>query len=272
MVNVVVYSSRLIIPPLFPSRCLVTLLAGSGIVTATIAIRSCRWFELDHDAADWDFLPKEDGIRSIGIFSYQPQDQEACIHYNPIFLGKGWMFATQFFAVLGPVIAFFALLANYSDKKFTTGCLMWLAAGVQAASALASMSWSGGRLWAPWLSGANANAAAGVLFLLSWMVVTFGFQSQTDYEEDEPSHEKGASLDETRSRSLPEILTDDEEGEFQDVEFGDDEDAKEHKITAEELLGTNDPIIFRAVAQGAKAILEFAKDKKADFYDTAFNN
>jgi hypothetical protein len=224
---------------------------------------------LDHDAADWDFLPKEDGIRSIGIFSYQPQNQAVCIRYNPVFLGQGWMFATQFFAVLGPVIAFFALLANYSDKKFTTGCLMWLAAGVQAASALASMSWSGGRFWAPWLSGANTNAATVVLFLLSWMVVSFGFRRQTN-EEEEPIDEKGASLDETHG-SLHEIPTDDEEGEFQDVELG-DEDAKEHKITAEELLGTNDPIIFRAVAQGAKAILEFAKDKKVDYFDTAFNN
>jgi hypothetical protein len=222
---------------------------------------------LDHDAADWDFLPKEDGIRSIGIFSYQPQDQAVCIGYNPIFLGQGWMFATQLFAVLGPFIALFALLANCSDKKFITGCLMWLAAGVQAASALVSMSFSGGRFWAPWLSGANTNAATVVLFLLSWMVVTFGFQSQTTDEEEEPTYEKGGeSLDDTHSRSLHEIPSDDEEGEFQDVEFGDeDDDAKEHKITAEELLGTNDPIIFRAVAQGAKAILEFAKDKKAAF-------
>jgi hypothetical protein len=138
------------------------------------------------------------------------------------------------------------------------------------------MSFNGGssqRLaWAPWMIGAYINALSVAFFYVSWTIVTFDFhcccKKERPTEKEAPdtgsSEESSRSYPSSSNNGLPRakkmMMMDDE---FEDVELCDN--VKEHKLlTAEELLGTNDPIIFKAVAQGAMAIREFAINKKEE--------
>jgi hypothetical protein len=271
----------LIISPFY--RFLITLFTGAATATAFYAALSCRWFVLvDHDAAAFDFLPNDEAIQSIGLFGYLSQeDASVCIPYDPVFLGNGgsgWRLTTQLFAVFGPIVAFFALLANICDKRRWTGMLLWSAGGLQTGAMLASMSFKSGSrsfAWAPWMIGAYINALSIAFFYLSWTIVTFDFhcccQRAGPAEKEAPAEDTGSeeslSFPSSSSDGLPRemmmMTTMSMDDEFEDIELCDD-DVKEHKLTAEELLGTNDPIIFMAVAQGAMAIREFAINKKEE--------
>jgi hypothetical protein len=143
-----------------------------------------------------------------------------------------------------------------------------MAAGVQAAGTLSSMLSFRDSGWAPWLVASYINALSPVLLFLSCLIVTFGYESGQPAEKEEPDTGSGESSSDPSHCLSQEISVDDHE--FEDVELDDDkeqdvelgDDDEEQKMTAEELLGTNDPIIFQAVAQGAMAIREFAVAKQ----------
>lgn len=151
---------------------------------------------------------------------------------------------------------------------------------------------SSGGFWdCPWLMGAHANILAAVLFFLGWLVAIGGIckkkkkkrtntcfttstrlftdnKSTTD-TQSRNSSEAGSLrgldvvVEEPQPQELPHGLPQGDDDDLQDVELdaSNNNNVKEEqkteepkKITAEELLGTNDAIVFRAVSQGAQVI------------------
>lgn len=154
-------------------------------------------------------------------------------------------------------------------------CGWLLASGLQAASCLAATALCGGYdFWeCPWLQGAHASAGAAWFYLLCWLLTVCGYrfvETTNKKNEDHRHHhrrrvtinnhhyhhhhgrqEDDHDLDLELAAAAPAAVVNDSK---------DDEsnNTKDHKMSAEELLGTNDPIIHRAVGQRAETIREFA--------------
>jgi hypothetical protein len=136
-------------------------------------------------------------------------------------------------------------------------CGWLLASGLQAASCLAATEICGGfDFWeCPWLQGAHASAGAAWFYVLCWLLSMCGYQhtmsssslQQINHHHHHYYHHNNNSTSLSRSNK--------EEEEKHEIDMT---VVTEYKVTAEELLGTDDPIIHRAVGQKAQAIREFA--------------
>jgi hypothetical protein len=178
------------------------------------------------------------------------------------------MFTAQLCVVIGPILAFVAwLLAMIGVNKYPTGFFLLMATGVQASSIVSSMSLCQEFWDCPWLLGSLSNIVATCLFFLCWILSVCGL-----LKERSPKHrdfEREGAVDHpsivmTASRADSKF----EDGSFltSSLEKEDDHVAKEQKQSAEDLLGTNDPIILRAVSQSAKVVRDLtSKLKKRTF-------
>ena len=285
-------------------RYLITVLAGSGIISAVYANLSCRWFLWNPSMADaWDFLPKTTttidnenvhGV-TIGLFRYRPTMEEQqqhdsgviCLPYTRFFVGSDypWLSTAQVFTLLGPILACLGLASvwmkryhnneknnnNENNNNSNTvsssssygvaGGFLLFATGSQAAGTVASTSWCGGRFWdCPWLVGAHANVLAAIFFQAAWMVAICGCCFRAAAAASSSAHHDNNSSNHPKDNenSLAEGTNSTENNlPFDEIELGPppfSPPKPPQALTAEELLGTNDPIIFRAVSQGVRVI------------------
>jgi hypothetical protein len=266
-------------------KSVITLFCAFGIFFSIFATLSCRWFVFNHDdesVQDWDFIPHKNNTISIGLFRYQATDinfnDEAeepflttsnirCSQFDPLFLGRDYdmMFAAQICIILGPILAFVAwLLAMIGVNKHPTGFFLLLATGVQAASVVASMSWCDEFWDCPWLLGSLSNIVATCLFFLGWLLSVCGLVKETpqkqDLVQDTDDEEDHPSVIVTRSQ-VDSRLEEGSSFSSYDLEKPEAEE-KEVKQSAEDLLGTNDPIILRAVSQSAKVVRDLTAKLK----------
>jgi len=188
---------------------------------------------------------------------------------------------------------------HWNSGNCVTGTLLLLACSLTAATGVASTAWCQSSFWTcPWKMGAYVNGFSGCVYLLAWIVAVCCYRRFPEtYHERVDEHPTSVvvkkdsgtaaateapvsststvgmtvhSAEDEPNRPVPQDndeesgVTNDQDldGEMHDIELGEDviPPPKPQSITAEELLGTNDPIIFSAVAQGAMAIREYAKD------------
>ena len=145
----------------------------------------------------------------------------------------------------------------------TAAFISLFTAGLQVAAVVASAESCNGFWNCPWLGGAQANFAATGLFLVGWIVVICGYRSDsiTTRRENNNNEEPAGSTKEASFADIDSGF----DGDLEDVELGELElEQRKGAMTAEELLGTNDPIIHRAVAQKAKAVREFARSADSE--------
>ena len=261
-----------------------------GICFSIFSSVTCRWFVLvspESATSHWDFLPTEAtearSEMNIGLYKYEQFDTESCVPYSRSLLWRGpdgiysWMFTSQLCVVLGPIVAFLAVITLLFGKmcclftsrqqRWMACCLLLLAAGLQWACMVASIAWCGSFWDCAWLAGANMNVSAAFFFTLAWALAICCFDYRNNAVDSEDRG--GLSLDDDDDLKKGddcsigtyegEIIID----EMEDVELGTPALPVKRKgsLLARELLGTNDPIIFSAVAQGAMAIREFAQNQ-----------
>jgi hypothetical protein len=206
-----------------------------------------------------------------------------CTQYDPLFqLGTIWMFTAQICVILGPIFAFVAwLLAMIGVNKHPAALFLLLATSVQAASVISSMTLCD-KFWdCPWLLGSLSDVVATALFFLSWLLALCGLMREEaadddeDDDHDEQSRVKsrmtGGGTDDGGDHPSILAMTDEEsqaeklwyqksssssssatipaEEEYQSSK---DTEKKKQELSAVELLGTNDPIITRAISQTAR--------------------
>ena len=268
----------------------ITFLAGLGIFFCIYGSLSCRWFVSTQDEAtleEWDFLPSDKVVPTIGLFRYQvaggsdttqgepfaPSSENIqCQQYTPLFLGSdySWIYTTQICVVLGPIMTIVAwIFAILGVNKNPTAFFMLLATGLQAASVVASMGWCDEFWNCPWLAGSLANIAAASLFFLSWLLAMFGLKTEEQCSEKDGDSTNSNFYSTTAKGGVSQVEEsvlsygfsnghEEEESDDENEEY-DEEEVKERiiyiksdKRTAEELLGTDDPIIHRAVYQNAR--------------------
>lgn len=160
---------------------------------------------------DWSFLAEieSESTITVGMFSYQPfcSDQEFdddgssnmtvaaldtaagneeeyylfneedCVNYPEFWVGTDypWKFTSQLFIVLGSIFAFASWSVMIASKDhFWIGSFFLLAAGLQCATVIASLSWCDQYWNCPWLMGALANLMAAVLYTLCWALAVCG--------------------------------------------------------------------------------------------------
>jgi hypothetical protein len=253
---------------LYVRRGSVTFFCAAGIACALYAVTSCRWFALTSKNNGWDFVDA-DKTENVGLFRFEDDESTDCIRYDSLFFGRDdqpWLFTAQLCVLLGPLVGLMAALANCCHgHTCTTACILLFAAGLQGATVVASAAPCNGFWNCPWLGGAQANFAATGLFLVGWIVVICGYRSDsiTIRRENHNNNEEPAATKEASFADTDSGFDDDSE----DVELGELElefEQRKGAMTAEELLGTNDPIIHRAVAQKAKAVREFARSADSE--------
>jgi hypothetical protein len=164
---------------------------------------------------------------------------------------------------MGPVFATVAwILAMIGVNKNPTAFFLLLATGVQAASVVASMSWCTEFWDCPWLFGSLSNVAAACLFFLSWLLAMCCLakeqrKKENDTDDDEEEHHSTIAYGSASQAEDSSIFFAEEE-----------DDLREDKQSAEDLLGTDDPIILRTVAQSAlvardiKSVLQNRKKRE----------
>jgi hypothetical protein len=251
---------------LYDRRSSVTFFCAAGITCAIYAVTSCRWFALTSKNNGWDFVDA-DVTENVGLFRFEDGESSECIRYDSLFFGcdgHPWLFTAQLCVLLGPLVGLMAALANCCHgHTCTTACILLFAAGLQGATVVASAEPCNGFWNCPWLGGAQANFAATGLFLVGWIVVICGYRSDsiTTRRENNNNEEPAGSTKEASFADTDSGFDDD----LEDVELGELElEQRKGAMTAEELLGTNDPIIHRAVAQKAKAVREFARSADSE--------
>eukprot|EP00934_Nitzschia_sp_Nitz4_P006059 Nitzschia sp. Nitz4//scaffold373_size14178//2050//3151//NITZ4_008952-RA/size14178-augustus-gene-0.29-mRNA-1//-1//CDS//3329549601//6049//frame0 len=270
----------------------VLVLATSGLVCSLYATGSCQWYDYEWNGFDnatihstlWSDIPDR-----VGLFRYQPMDSPGtCESYRgtSIFVSRQddpWVLTAQLCLLFSAVIASLSILSFCMDRRFLAACGWLLATGLQTATTLASTSMcSTSNFWAcPWLQGAHANTGAAICFLFCWVLTLLGsirqaatFMEGTVMEGGTVSHPSDLVEGEGISTShehhhhyyhregednLP--VDNSEEGDASSTEqkYQDELDIVEagRKVTAEELLGTSDPIIHRAIGMQADVIREF---------------
>ena len=143
-----------------------------------------------------------------------------------------------------------------------------LASGLQAASCVAATPLCGGYgFWScPWLRGAHASAGAAWLYLLCWLLSICGSRLINDTGNPQTVHHHYH-----HHHYHPPLSMVRKFGTAADAGLGPQdilEGGMDCRMTAEELLGTNDPVILRAVGQNADTIREFAiSQQMEDFWD-----
>lgn len=160
---------------------------------------------------DWSFLAEIEleSTITVGMFSYQPfyndqefdddgslnmtvaavdtaagnEDndpffsQEDCVTYPEFWVGTDypWKFTSQLFIVLASIFAFASWSVMIASKDHVwIGSFFLLAAGLQCATVIASLSWCDQYWNCPWLMGAFANLMAAVLYTLCWALAVCG--------------------------------------------------------------------------------------------------
>ena len=140
-----------------------------------------------------------------------------------------------------------------------TACGWLFASGLQAASCLAATALCGGNdFWeCPWLQGALASAGSAWFYLLCWLLSMCGYRLIHSRHSLVAINHRLRDRRRRRRRLEPDV-EDEKQEDADDVEAPTAGSRQQYKMTAEELLGTNDPVIHRAVGQKAFAIREFA--------------
>lgn len=264
-------------------KSVISLFVGVGIFFGTFATASCRWFVFDNDGLDegaFPFLPDTNSTVSVGLFRYQSRigglnnepllsaNTVLCTQYDPLFQrGDTWMFMAQLCVILGPILAFVAwLLAMIAVNKHPTSFFLLLATGVQAASVISAMSLCNEFWDCPWLLGSLTDVVATTLFFLSWLLSMCGLvreqpeEEYPDIDSQFKSHLSGdhpSIIDTTDQESQTGKFTSDSLSYVEEPPKGED------KQSAEDLLGTNDPIIMRAMSQSARVARDMVQRFKA---------
>lgn len=147
-----------------------------------------------------------------------------------------------------------------------TSCGFLLASGLQAASCLASTALCGGYdFWeCPWLQGAHASAGAAWFYLLCWLLCVCAYRLVLDPRSsalvtvNHYHHYHHRHQNHHRHRHPEEEKKQEEDEDLEAAALERQKQQRREKMSAEELLGTDDPVIHRAVGQKAVAIREFA--------------
>jgi hypothetical protein len=255
------------------------------------AMLSCRWFVFDEDGIDadvFDFLGDVNSTISVGLFRYQPladDDDDSsssstvtCDQFDPLFLpGNTWMIMAQVCVILGLILAFVAwVLAMMDVNKHPTTFFLLVATGVQASSVISSMSLCDEFWDCPWLLGSLADVIATILFFVSWLIATFSLVRKPDADDDNDDDDDGDDSQFDKSRDTDDdededdhpsviVMTGDEESQNNKLTvYYDRPPSSDGKLTAEELLGTNDPIIMNAVRINARVARDMVRKVKAE--------
>lgn len=271
----------------------------SALCCSIFSTLSCQWFAWTplEDGSAWgvfDLDSDANQATSVGLFRYHPAglvDDRGfqCRLYfvsgkSALLVSRDtdpWMFTAQLCWLLATLLACIASLSTATllcrPLALRSPCCTksgWLlASGLQASSCVAASSLCGGYdFWScPWLQGAHASAAAGWFYLLCWLLSLCGYRwpsaqdlvpiAQQQYHGHNKIPDCHSSQDDER-RAGRSIVSE------HDVEAQQDDDSSETPPeTAEELLGTNDPVIHQAVRDKAAAVREFAVRISMEDYD-----
>jgi hypothetical protein len=246
---------------------IITPFTFTGIGLAVYSMSACRWFVFGEDEVSpqaWNLIDDKNSTVNFGLFRYEKEISDGslqCFVYEPFFARDVYpaMFTAQICAICGIVFAVFAWFAAMIgvNKWQTVACLI-LTLVFHVISVAASMDW-GKNFPTPWLRGSLCSLFALVAFFLACAGSAHGLVKKPNLkDEDEDSGDDDEDDDETKipppvsaidvssSNASTSRLEEDSlpsEAAPRSVKSGDD------RQTAEELLGTNDAIIHRAVYQ-----------------------
>lgn len=267
-------------------KSIVTCFVGTGMFFALYATLSCRWFVVNvtlSGVEKWQSLPLDGNngtaTASIGIFRYHESLNISdgsffssdingqCVQYDPLFSDDKWKLTAQVCVILGPVLALVAFIVAMIDVNRNAFLSFILAATfVQSVSVIASMSMCDRYSNCPWLMGTLTNIFAACSFLVSFLIAICGLVPKT---EDRPT-KVVQDVEAQENDSLPEEDRVSSTSLGFPAPFDTETDRKEQKDkteSAEDLLGTDDPIIHKAVRANALVVkqLKYAvKTRRAD--------